>query len=535
MRVSFTRVDIFKDILAGITAAIVALPLALAFGVASGLGAISGLYGAIGLGLVAALFGGTRTQISGPTGPMTVVCATVIASFSNNLGIIVSVFVLAGLFQILFGAFRLGRYIQYVPYPVISGFMSGIGVIIILLQISPFIGFTSPTKAWDIIMQLPNMISKTNIHAILLGSITILIVYLFPKITKQIPSTLIALLLGTIISILFNLKVPLIGEIPVGLPNIQFPSLSLDILPTILIPALTLAALGSIDSLLTSVVSDKLTKEKHQSNRELMGQGIGNIVASLLGGIPGAGATMRTVVNIQAGGKSRLSGVVHALVLFIILLALGPYASLIPMPVLAGILITVGIGIIDYKGIKDFKLVPRSDVIVTIIVLGLTIFVDLLQAVAVGIVLSSLFLIRHTNSSINKFWRENLLIFPLNENGTLLVKRFRGPLFFGISNVFQEKITSYINQVDPKVIAIILDLSEVSYIDQSGFYALTDTITNTESTIVTLIFVLPRDETFNPIREKINSNNKTNIQFTYTSEEAEKLLQTKYQGPHISS
>ncbi|MFJ8119682.1 SulP family inorganic anion transporter [Bacillus mycoides] len=535
MKFTLNRTDIFNDILAGITAAIVALPLALAFGVASGLGAVSGLYGAIGLGLFAALFGGTRTQISGPTGPMTVVCATVIASFSNDLGIIVSVFVLAGLFQILFGVFRLGRYIQYVPYPVISGFMSGIGIIIILLQMSPFIGLHSPAKAWEIITQLPSIVSKANIQAILLGSITILIVYFFPKITKKIPSTLIALLFGTIISILFNLKVPLIGEIPVGLPNFKFPSLDLEILPIILIPALTLAALGSIDSLLTSVVADKLTKEKHQSNRELIGQGIGNIVASFLGGIPGAGATMRTVVNIQAGGKSRLSGVVHALVLFIILLMLGPYASLIPMPVLAGILITVGIGIIDYKGIKDFKHIPRSDVIVTVIVLILTIFVDLLQAVAVGIIVSALFLISHTNTSINRFWKENVLTIPLNQNEHLLVKRFRGPLFFGISNIFQEKLVSYINQTEPKISAMILDMSEVSYIDQSGFYALTDSFADISANDITLVFVFPQNELFNTVRKKIDTDANDDIQFAHSYEEAMQLVQKKYKLPLISS
>lgn len=313
---------------------------------------------------------------------------------------------------------------------------------------------------------------------------------------------------------------PLIGEIPVGLPSFKSPSLPLKILPTILIPALTLAALGSIDSLLTSVLADKLTKEKHLSNRELIGQGIGNIVASFLGGIPGAGATMRTVVNIQAGGKSRLSGVVHALVLFIILLALGPYASLIPMPVLAGILITVGIGIIDYKGIKDFKHIPRSDVIVLI----LTIFVDLLQAVAVGIVVSALFLISHINVSIHKFWTENVSTIPLNQNENLLVKRFRGPLFFGISSMFQEKIASYMNQTDSKISAMILDMSEVSYIDQSGYYAIADSLADISTNDITLVFVLSQNEIFKTVREKIDTAANDNIQFAYSCEEAIQLL-----------
>ncbi|MBA4493751.1 SulP family inorganic anion transporter [Paenactinomyces guangxiensis] len=520
---AFDRKSVQKDILAGITAAVVALPLALGFGVASGLGAEAGLYGAIGLGLFAAIFGGTRSQISGPTGPMTVVSATVIASFTNNLALVVSVFLLAGLFQIAFGLLRIGQYVKYIPYPVISGFMSGIGMIIILLQLYPSMGIPTSSDALDVIMSLPQMLPKANLQAVILAGITIAIIYLFPKITKQIPSTLVALITGTLISILFDMKVPLIGEIPAGLPGLQIPSLSLDLLNVILIPALTLAALGSLDSLLTSVVADKLTREKHQSNRELIGQGIGNAVAALIGGIPGAGATMRTVVNIQAGGRSRLSGVTHALTLLVILLALGPYASRIPMPVLAGILITVGIGIIDYRGFKDLLHVPRSDLIVKLTVLALTVFIDLLQAVAMGMVLAALFFVKKMGDIITQYTRTNQFYIPWNKEGSILIKRLTGPFFFGFSNSFEEMVSEVSNKKEKKLHAIILDMSGVPYIDQSGFYTIEETMEKLNERKIPLLLVLPQGQAKELLR-KTKLSNTPYIHFVNSFEESIDLL-----------
>lgn len=344
------------DVFGGLTAGVVALPLALAFGLQSGMGAIAGLYGAIVIGVVAAWFGGTPTQISGPTGPMTVVSAVVVStaieahggSLEAALGTIIAIFLLSGFFQILLGVFKIGQYIRYMPYPVVSGFMSGIGVIIIVLQIFPFLGHKSPKKILDIFSQVPDIINVINPASVALALATIATIYLFPRITKLIPSALVALISLTVMSTILGLDVKIIGDIPEGLPALQFGSLSSVDLASpmlIIIPALTLAALGTIDSLLTSIVADNMTKTQHDSNKELIGQGLGNMGAAMFGGIPGAGATMRTVVNINSGGKTRLSGVIHGLALLLVLLGAGAYAKLIPLPVLAGILITRALSI----------------------------------------------------------------------------------------------------------------------------------------------------------------------------------------------
>ena len=294
------------------------------------------------------------------------------------MGFIICIFVLAGIVQILFGLLQLGAYIKYIPYPVVSGFMSGIGGIIILLQIFPFLGQASPKKVLDVITHITDAIPLINWEAVLISSSTIAIIYLFPRFTKAVPSTLVALISMTIVTTSMGVEVPVIGPIPSGLPELNLgaiASIHATDITLIVELALTLALLGAIDSLLTSVIADNITKTKHHSNRELVGQGIGNIIAGCIGGLPGAGATMRTIVNINAGGQTPLSGVAHGVLLLGTLLGLGNYAQEIPIPVLAGILITVGIGIIDYKGLRHIKSVPRTDAVVMLIVLGMTVFV----------------------------------------------------------------------------------------------------------------------------------------------------------------
>jgi len=482
------------DFFGGLTAGVVALPLALAFGVQSGMGAIAGIYGAIGIGMLAAWFGGTATQISGPTGPMTVVSAVVVAaaielhgSLNAAMGSIIAIFLLAGVIQILLGVLKIGQYIRYMPYPVVSGFMSGIGVIIIVLQIFPFLGQSSPKKIIDIFVGLPEALPQFNIDAVLLSLATIVIIYLFPRITKLIPSALVALVLLTIISTLLVLDVAIIGDIPGGLPALQLDTLGgVDYMQPMLIifPALTLAALGTIDSLLTSVVADNMTKTQHDSNKELIGQGLGNMAAAAIGGIPGAGATMRTVVNINSGGKTRLSGVIHGLALLIVLLGAGEYASLIPLPVLAGILITVGLGIIDYKGLRHINSVPKTDAVVMVVVLIMTVFVNLLQAVAVGMVLASVLFMKKmsdvaegksSDGSVAEFaleekWGDELNLSESVQKRTY-IKHFDGPIFFGFAAKFQQ-----MTAVLPEVDVVILRMKNVPYIDQSGMYAIEDAI-----------------------------------------------------------
>lgn len=478
------------DIFGGITAAVVALPLALAFGVQSGMGAIAGLYGAIALGIFAALLGGTKTQISGPTGPMTVVATTVIAaqiahfgSLEQAMGPIIVTFVLAGLFQVLMGIGKIGQYIKYMPYPVISGFMTGIGVIIIILQIFPFFGLTSPKSIVEILTSLSAIGGSINMQAVFLAVGTIATIYLFPRVTKAIPSTLVALLAFTVIAILLEFNVPVIGQIPEGLPQIHFGALvSMQWHDPMLIimASLTLAALGAIDSLLTSVVADNMTKTQHNSNKELIGQGIGNAAAGMIGGLPGAGATMRTVVNINSGGNSQLSGAIHGVVLLVVLLGAGTYAALIPIPVLAGILVTVGIGIIDYKSIKDIRFIPRADALIMIMVLLLTVLVDLLQAVAAGMVMASLWFMKMMGDNAEQKAVGVSLdqsILPDEKNLSdevkqkVFIQHFDGPIFFGFTFGFKEIIRQL-----PDVEMVVFRMEKVPHIDQSGMYAIDDAI-----------------------------------------------------------
>lgn len=379
------------DLFGGITAAVIALPLALAFGVASGVGAAAGLYGAIFVGLFASIFGGTKPQISGPTGPITVVVAAIVASHPGNFKLIFATILLAGLFQILLGISKVGNFIRFVPYPVISGFMSGIGVIIIILQINPLLGLETQGTPIKTILNLGEVFGKFNLQSLILGLATLLIVFRTPaKIGRMVPPSLIALVSITIASVLLGFNVNRIGEIPTGLPAFEFPVISLEEIVIIIPLAITVAILGSVDSLLTSLVSDSLTKQTHNSDKELIGQGIGNTVSGMFGGIAGAGATMRTVVNIKTGGKTPLSGIIHGIFLLVLLLGAAPLASHIPMAVLAGILIKVGFDIIDYKFMKVINHAPRRDLAVMILVFVLTVFDDLIFAVGAGIVLSCL-------------------------------------------------------------------------------------------------------------------------------------------------
>lgn len=484
------------DIFGGVTAGIIALPLALAFGVQSGLGPAAGLYGAIALGFFAALFGGTPTQVSGPTGPMTVISTVIIsqavASIGNiesAMGIILLTFFLAGAFQILFGFMRIGQYVRYIPYPVVSGFMSGIGVIIIIFQLYPILGQASPKTTIDVIATFIPALQNINWYSLGVGASTIAIIYLFPYVTRKVPSLLIALLSMTAIAYIMKLPISTIGDIPQTLPALQFDAFQhvnfLQNFRLIIIPAITLSALGVIDTLLTSVVADNLTRTKHNSNKELIGQGIGNMVAALFGGLPGAGATMRTVVNIRSGGSTRLSGMIHSIMLLSILLGLSQYATQIPHAVLAGILISVGINIIDYKGLKHITHVPKADTAVMAIVFIMTVFVDLLQAVVVGLVLASVLFMkkmgeingqRTRGSFLEKLkqeenWPQDEPPIPNELFEKIYVKELYGPLFFGFSSQFQGLVNAL-----PKVKIVIIRMDRVPYMDQSGLYAIEDAV-----------------------------------------------------------
>ena len=485
--------NIKGDLFGGITAGIVALPLALAFGIqafggvndpsAASMGALAGIVGATMLGFFAALLGGTHSQISGPTGPMTVVTATLIggvwASSGGSLADVLISMSLAGLFcglfQILFGIIKLGKYIRYIPYPVLSGFMSGIGVIIILQQLYPLVGLKGSGSMVDLLMGIPHAVSQgISITALLLGLGTIAIIYLLPLLTKKIPATLVALVVMTVVSLFCHLDGRyIIGDIPSGLPMPFFAKAGLDmasvdwlaVLKAAVIPGLTLAGLGSIDTLLTSVVADNITKTKHNSNKELIGQGIGNAVAGLFCGLPGAGATMRTVVNVKSGGRTQLSGMVHALLLLAVLLGLGGLVKYVPLSVLAGILITVGWGIIDFKGFKDLLRIPKADAVVLIVVFLVTVFVDLLTAVGIGMVIACVLFMKRASDLVEGGYSSSAMTsadvrkglpdpglpnfdksLPWGDEGGITdemrrhiyIQRLNGPIFFGTINKFKE-------------------------------------------------------------------------------------------------
>ncbi|MGE4293595.1 MAG: SulP family inorganic anion transporter [Desulfovibrio sp.] len=487
------------DLFGGLTAGIIALPLALAFGVASGLGPAAGLYGAFAVGLVAAAFGGTPTQISGPTGPMTVVVASAVVAFGGDVACVAFVILLAGALQVAYGAWGLGGMVRYIPYPVISGFMNGIGVIIILLQLGPLLGAPATSSPLAAVAALPSALFQASPSAVLLGISSMAIVFLTPgRISRVIPSPLIALVALTALSSLLKLDAPTIGGIPAGLPALRMPSFDAGQWTRFAGLAFSLSLLGSIDTLLTSLIADSMTRRQHDSRRELIGQGLGNMLASLIGGLAGAGATMRTVVNIKAGGTSRLSGIIHALFLLAVLLGLGPLASTIPLAVLAGILIKVGVDILDYRMLRLVRTAPRPDLAVMVAVFLVTVFVDLIVAVGVGVVLASLMLTwrtaRQASVSISeeepepgRLDRERSLIEGSDQR--IRVIDIRGPFFFGTAAQMQDKVDRLLGTR-----VVIVECLDVPFMDLSATFALGEMIEKLKSAGVTVVLAVGREQ-----------------------------------------
>ena len=479
-----------KNLFGGITAAIIALPLGLAFGVASGMGATAGIYGAIILGFFASLLGGTPTQISGPTGPMTVVMASAVVALSKDINLIAMTVILAGAFQILFGVFKIGKFVRYIPYPVISGFMSGIGIIIIILQINPYLGLPSSASIVHILLALPNNLSSINYFSVILASATLLIMFFTPqKIAKLIPTPLIALFVLTPLSIFFHLNVDSIGTIPTTLPEIIMPTINFTNLKLVITLAFTLAILGTIDTLLTSIVADSITNTKHKPDKELIGQGIGNAVCGLFGAIPGAGATMRTVINIKSGGTNRFSGIVHSLILLAVVLFLAPIASQIPMAILAGILIKVGIDILDYRFIKVWRESHKNDLIVMLSVFLITVFVDLITAVGVGIVLASLLIVYRITQETKIVLDNEETELEYDFDKTTRVLRINGAFFFGSSVSFEKEASSILN-----IKRFIIDISNIPFIDLTAIFTLKDLICKLKVDGIKIIIIAKNKE-----------------------------------------
>ena len=466
------------DIFGGLTAGVVALPLALAFGEASGAGPIAGVYGAIIVGFFAALFGGTPSQISGPTGPMIVVFAGVFASLSGDVSLVFATVVLAGVIQIAFGLLGFGQYIRLVPYPVVSGFMSGIGCIIIALQLARLFGH-EPAGSGTIpaLMEVPNAVSNPNWEALGIGLLTLAIVFRWPaKWGRYLPGPLAALITGTVASLGLN-TVPVLGDFPTGLPQFIMPAFSSDTLLIVFEAAMILAVLGAIDSLLTSLVADNMTRTRHHSNRELIGQGVGNTIAGFFGGIPGAGATMRTVVNIRTGGVTKISGMLHSLLLLAVVVVLAPLASKIPHAVLAGILVKVGYDIIDVSYLKHAHRGPRFDLALMVMVLSLTVFVDLITAVVAGVVVAALAFVKQVaDAQLAAAAGENSeAVDSLSELESTLLNEcdnrltyfdLGGPLSFGAAADLGHHVRERISPTHHT--SLVLDFSKVPFMDVSA-------------------------------------------------------------------
>ncbi len=489
--------NIKGDLFGGVTAAIVALPLALAFGVASGAGAAAGLWGAVLVGLFAALFGGTPSLISEPTGPMTVVMTAVIASLTarnpeNGLAMAFTVVMLAGIFQMVFGVLKLGRYITQMPYTVISGFMSGIGFILIILQLGPFLGQAIPKGGvMGTLTALPQLLQNARPTEVLLAVITLAILWLTPAGVKKVaPPQLIALVIGTLLSLTLlsgggdgGEGIRRIGEIASGFPKLQVPTFAPAQLQTMVVSAAVLGMLGCIDALLTAVIADSVTRTEHDSNKELIGQGLGNLVSGLFGGIAGAGATMGTVVNIQAGGRSALSGITRALVLMVVILAGGRLAAQIPQAVLAGIALKVGVDIVDWGFIKRAHRISISGAVIMYLVIALTVLVDLIVAVGVGVFIANILTIDKMSALQSKSVKsvstgDGALMIPDEEKalldqgkGQVLLFQLNGAMIFGVAKAIAREHNAI---RDCK--AVIFDLSEVSHLGVTAALAVENAV-----------------------------------------------------------
>lgn len=508
----FADLNLRGDLFGGVTTAIISLPLALAFGVASGAGAEAGLWGAILVGLFAALFGGSSTLISEPTGPMTVIMTAILTTMvsrypESGAAIAFTVVMMAGAFQILLGTLKLGKYITLMPYSVVSGFMSGIGVILIILQLSPLLGHPSPGGGvLGTLSALPELLANLKFSELFLGGLTLGILFFLPqKYRKQVPAQLVALVAVTLFSVIFfdTDDIRRIGEIPAGLPHIVVPTFSSEIFVTMVIDALVLGTLGCIDTLLTAVIGDSLTRKEHDSDRELQGQGMANMVAGLFGALPGAGATMGTVTNIQVGARSPLSGVTRALVLALVVLVAGGLTEPIPMAVLAGIAVYVGVNILDWAFIQRAHKISIQGMAIMYGVMLLTVFVDLIVAVGLGVFISNILVIerlsREQARQVKAISDADDDDVPLTEserklldkaNGKVLFFYLSGPMIFSVSKA----ITRQHSSVD-KYQAMILDLTDVPMIDVTVGLALENAIRDAQEANCEVYLLCPNEKT----------------------------------------
>ncbi len=530
-----SKEQVLKDITSGLIVGIVALPLAIAFAIASGVSPEKGLITAIIAGLIVSIFGGSRVQIGGPTGAFIVIVYGIIQQYGIN-GLTIATF-MAGFIIIGMGMARLGNLLKFIPYSLIVGFTSGIALIIFSSQVNDLLGLQIAKVPADFIdkwSQYFQSSANLNWYAISISLLTIITTIYFQKITKKIPGSIVAILLSTLAVTYFEIPVDTIesnfGEIPnkLGLPIM--PHVDYQTIKSLIQPAFAIALLGAIESLLSAVVSDGMIGGKHRSNMELIALGGANIVSALFGGIPATGAIARTATNVKNGGRTPIAGIVHALILLSIMLLLAPYAKLIPMSCLAGILVIVAYNMSEWRQFKSLLKGNRMDIIILLMTFFLTVFFDLVIAIEIGVVLSSFIFMKRMSESVNvqtltseEINNENIFDEEIKDlpNGVLLYE-INGPLFFGAARQFQETIIN--TNIKPK--AIIIRLRYVPLIDATGYQSIKEIITSHKSRNIQIILsgvnnnlladfennnlfsILSKDFIFQNIKEAIKKANK---------------------------
>ena len=495
----YTRKDFTSDLMSGLIVGILALPLAIAFAIASGVGPEQGLYTAIIAGFIISLLGGSRFQIGGPTGAFIVIVYGIVSQYGYDG--LASATLLAGIFLVIFGLAKFGAIIKFIPYPVTVGFTAGIAIIIALGQVPNFFGLTfagaDPADAVGKIKLYVSSFGSMNVYSVIVGVVALAVCILWPKITTKVPGSLIAIIVATVLVKVLGWDDPVNGHgvvtigmknhIPSGFPVPHLPNISLEMMQKVFQPALTIAMLGAIESLLSAVVADGMTSTKHRSNTELFGQGVANILSPIFGGIPATGAIARTATNIRNGAVSPISGLVHAVVLLLIMLVLGKYAEMIPMAALAAVLFQVAFNMCGYRSvIKMFK-APKSDVTVMLVAFFLTVIIDLTVAIEVGVLLAAVLFIKRMSDvaeveAVSSALKDDDDEAARNTLGRqvpkgVLVYELAGSLFFGAVDKFKETM----NRISEKPKILILRMRSVSSIDAAGINMIEDLLKRCKS------------------------------------------------------
>lgn len=491
------------DLFGGIIATIIAFPQALAFGVASGMGASAGIWGAIILSLIAGLLGCNLPLVSGPTGPTAIIIAAIVGMVSGNMTSVITILVMAAIFQMAISMTSIPRMIKYVPYPVISGFLTGIGLIIILLQLAPLLGGVAQSSTIKALMAYPEVFANINIHALCLGGITLLMLFFTPKvISKVVPVQLLALIIMTGVSYYMGLNVDKISSIVFSLPHFQMPHFTIELIMKDIPTALTLAFIATSESLLTGIIMDSLTKVKHNSKRLVMAQGFGNLFCALTGSMMGSAATMRSVAAVKSGGMTRWAAILSSLILTIVLFKCTGFIAQIPICVLAAILIKIGYDILDLKVIKILKYAPKDDLYVLVAVLLLTVFYNLIFALGIGIILAAILYAKRIADDTNvKVTHYNHLDYTPFETKVekdshykIRILHIDGQFFFG-------SITQIVSHFDEMLETeyIILNYSSNTELDMSAIFALEDIIVRLKDQKIKLMLVLPNEKVYEQV------------------------------------